>query len=132
LRESRLLSEQVCLGQLDYFAVAPTLENGRAVRRRMTAQSCAVRRLNPRKVALENEEGLNQTTSLVLTDFLKFLGKHYAIPSSLPSHLHQSAIHVAYHAHDRHLFAREMNFAAAWVSHPFHKCRGIHGHLSPV
>jgi hypothetical protein len=39
---------------------------------------------------------------------------------------------VAYDAHDRHLFARKMNFAATWISYPFHQSRCRHDALSPV
>src|SRR6266481_9472291 len=74
----------------------------------------------------------SKVSRVALTDFHELLRKHHAVASCLPSNLHQGAIHVAHNAHDRHLFAVEMNFAATWISYPFNQSRCIHHGLSPA
>jgi hypothetical protein len=71
------------------------------------------------------------TVSLALTDFRELLRKYHAVTSSVPSHLHEGAIHVAYNARDRHLFAGEVNFSATWISNAVYESRCVHHGLSP-
>ena len=48
--------------------------------------------------------------------FHQVFGEYDAITPGLPCHLHQSAIEVTHNPHNRHSFARKMNFSAAWIS----------------
>jgi dihydrodipicolinate reductase len=50
---------------------------------------------------------------------LDIVGKQDAITASLPFHSEQDAIQVSHNAQDLHAFVREVNFAAAWISHKF-------------